>query len=140
MSLKCFEANARHANTSSVWSKFLDRRIFKVMVITDEWKYIFMANGGREQLFNRRRDPNELSNCVTSSPAIKDGLYALAVKAMPRPGRKRRARWRQTSRIPLPETDANAHLSIRPVARRPRIPRETRSRAERFRPRHFESD
>ncbi len=54
---------------------------FKVMVVTDEWKYIFMANGGREQLFNRGRDPNELSNCVTSSPAIKDGLYALAVKA-----------------------------------------------------------
>ena len=40
---------------------------FKLMVVTDEWKYIFMANGGREQLFNRKRDPNELSNCVSSS-------------------------------------------------------------------------
>jgi len=40
---------------------------FKIMVLTDEWKYIFMANGGREQLFNRKRDPNELSNRVTSS-------------------------------------------------------------------------
>ena len=33
---------------------------FKVMVVTDQWKYIFMANGGREQLFNRKKDPNEL--------------------------------------------------------------------------------
>ena len=28
---------------------------FKIMVLTDEWKYIFMANGGREQLFNRKQ-------------------------------------------------------------------------------------
>jgi choline-sulfatase len=54
---------------------------FKVMVLTDEWKYIFMANGAREQLFNRRCDPNELTNCVSSSSAIKDDLYALAVKS-----------------------------------------------------------
>lgn len=56
------------------------------MVLTDEWKYIFMANGGREQLFNRKKDPNELSNCVTSSPAIRDQLYTLAVKACQIPG------------------------------------------------------
>ena len=54
---------------------------FKVMVLTDEWKYIFMANGGREQLFNLRRDPSELSNCVSSSSGIRNDLYALAVKA-----------------------------------------------------------
>jgi len=54
---------------------------FKVMVVTDEWKYIFMANGGREQLFNRKRDPNEVSNCVSASSETKDDLYALAVKA-----------------------------------------------------------
>ena len=56
------------------------------MVVTDEWKYIFMANGGREQLFNLKRDPNELSNCVGSSSGIRDGLYALAVKACRTPG------------------------------------------------------
>ena len=56
------------------------------MVLTDEWKYIFMANGGREQLFNRKRDPNELSNCISSSSLIRDDLYALAVKACHVPG------------------------------------------------------
>ena len=59
---------------------------FKIMVLTDEWKYIFMANGGHEQLFNRKKDPNELSNCVSSSPAIRSDLYALAVKACRVPG------------------------------------------------------
>jgi choline-sulfatase len=59
---------------------------FKVMVVTDEWKYIFMANGGREQLFNLKGDPNELSNCVNSSPRIRDDLYALAAKACRVPG------------------------------------------------------
>ena len=56
------------------------------MVLTEDWKYIFMANGGREQLFNRRDDPDELSNCANSSPAMRDDLYALAVKACQIPG------------------------------------------------------
>jgi hypothetical protein len=59
---------------------------FKIMVLTDEWKYIFMANGGREQLFNRKKDPNELSNCVSSSSATRSDLYDLAVKACRVPG------------------------------------------------------
>lgn len=55
---------------------------FKVMVVTDEWKYIFMANGGREQLFHRKEDPNELSNCIAStSAATRRDLRALAVDA-----------------------------------------------------------
>jgi arylsulfatase A-like enzyme len=59
---------------------------FKVMVVTNEWKYIFMANGGREQLFNLGDDPNELLNCVSSSSRIRNELYALAVKACRVPG------------------------------------------------------
>jgi choline-sulfatase len=59
---------------------------FKIMILTDEWKYIFMANGEREQLFDRKKDPNELSNCVTSSPEVRRALYALAVKACRVPG------------------------------------------------------
>ena len=54
---------------------------FKLMVVTDEWKYIFMANGGREQLFNLKRDSNELSNCVASASKIRNELYALGVQA-----------------------------------------------------------
>src|SRR5438093_12371160 len=59
---------------------------FKVMVLMGEWKYIFMANGGREQLFNLRHDPNELSNCVSSCSRIRDELYALAVQGCRVPG------------------------------------------------------
>jgi len=59
---------------------------FKVMVLTDQWKYIFMANGGREQLFNRKNDPNELSNCISSSSEIRSDLYARAVGTCRVPG------------------------------------------------------
>jgi choline-sulfatase len=59
---------------------------FKLMVVTDEWKYIFMANGGREQLFNLRQDPNELSNCVASDCKIRNDLHALGVQACQVPG------------------------------------------------------
>jgi len=59
---------------------------FKLMVVTDEWKYIFMANGGREQLFNLRQDPDELSNCVASDPKIRNDLHALGVQACQAPG------------------------------------------------------
>jgi len=55
-------------------------------VVTDEWKYIFMANGGREQLFNLKRDPAELSNCIVSATRIRDDRYALAVSACNVPG------------------------------------------------------
>ena len=59
---------------------------FKIMVLTDEWKYIFMANSGREQLFDRKKDPNELSNSINSSSEVRSDLYALAVKACRVPG------------------------------------------------------
>ena len=59
---------------------------FKLMVMTDEWKYIFMANGGREQLFNLRQDPNELSNRVASDSQIRNELHTLGVKACRAPG------------------------------------------------------
>ena len=45
---------------------------FKVMVVNDEWKYVFMANGGREQLFNLEpRIPDELTNRVLDAPEVK---------------------------------------------------------------------
>jgi choline-sulfatase len=47
-----------------------------------------MANGGREQLFNLKQDPNELSNCVSSYSRIRDDLYVLAVQACRVPGAK----------------------------------------------------
>ena len=41
-------------------------RLFKVMVRQGEWKYVYMANGGREQLFELAGDPNELKNLADS--------------------------------------------------------------------------
>ncbi|MFL6545563.1 MAG: sulfatase, partial [Candidatus Udaeobacter sp.] len=54
---------------------------FKLMVVTNDWKYIFMANGGREQLFNLRQDPHEFSSCVASASKIRNELHALGVQA-----------------------------------------------------------
>jgi arylsulfatase len=59
---------------------------FKLMVVTDEWKYIFMANGGREQLFNLRRDPDERLNCAAATSKIRNELHALGVQACKGPG------------------------------------------------------
>jgi arylsulfatase len=39
---------------------------FKIMARGGEWKYIYLANGGREQLFNLQSDPHELNNCATT--------------------------------------------------------------------------
>ena len=52
---------------------------FKVMVVMDEWKYIFMANGRREQLFNLKTDPDELTNRATEASDVRSKLYSLAV-------------------------------------------------------------
>ncbi|MBO0695545.1 MAG: hypothetical protein J2P56_05525, partial [Verrucomicrobia bacterium] len=38
------------------------------------------------QLFNRRQDPNELSNCVASASQIRRDLSALAVQVCRAPG------------------------------------------------------
>ena len=59
---------------------------FKVMIVTQDWKYIFMANGGREQLFNRVRDPEELSNSIKSESKIAKELHAQSVQACRAPG------------------------------------------------------
>lgn len=39
-------------------------RYFKAMVRSKDWKYIYMANGGREQLFNLTEDPRELTQMI----------------------------------------------------------------------------
>jgi choline-sulfatase len=54
---------------------------FKVMVRSGDWKYIFMANGGREQLFNLRNDPNELSNLAETQSETKQQMYSKALSA-----------------------------------------------------------
>ncbi len=60
-------------------------RQFKVMVRSGDWKYIFMANGGREQLFNLRDDPNEITNLTETRGDMKKHYYSRAVAACSRP-------------------------------------------------------
>lgn len=54
---------------------------FKIMVREGDWKYIFMANGGREQLFNLREDPDELVQRIDSVPDAVDRLRRSAISA-----------------------------------------------------------
>ena len=53
--------------------------LFKIMVREGDWKYIFMANGGREQLFNLREDPDEGVQRLGDSPLIAAELRRKAL-------------------------------------------------------------
>lgn len=53
-------------------------RTFKIMVRQGDWKYIFMANGGREQLFNLADDAQELCNRVEDEPVVARQLREIA--------------------------------------------------------------
>lgn len=59
---------------------------FKVMVREKDWKYIFLANGGREQLFHVTSDPNELKQMLDSEPEVAKRLRAAAIEALAVPG------------------------------------------------------
>ena len=50
--------------------------LFKVMAREGPWKYIWMANGGREQLFNVVSDPQELRNVAREQADITSRLRA----------------------------------------------------------------
>jgi arylsulfatase len=54
--------------------------LFKVMIRTNEYKYIYLANGAREQLFDMRNDPNELKNLVSNSTELEK-MQGLALNA-----------------------------------------------------------
>lgn len=45
-------------------------RQFKIMLRWKEWKFIYMANGGRQQLFDLNEDPLELTNLIAQRPDI----------------------------------------------------------------------
>ena len=59
---------------------------FKIMIRKDDWKYIFIANGGREQLFNVKNDPNEVSDLSESHIDVKLYLKNLAREYCQQPG------------------------------------------------------
>ena len=59
---------------------------FKVMVRDSEWKYIYLSNGGREQLFNLREDPNELINRAETHRDTARALREAGIEAGRHPG------------------------------------------------------
>ena len=60
--------------------------LFKVMVRERDWKYIFIANGGRAQLFDMRDDRAEIHNLVGERPAVAERLRRAAAAACDVPG------------------------------------------------------
>jgi len=58
---------------------------FKIMVRHGGWKYIFIANGGREQLFDLKTDPHELKNLVATRAEVAAPLRARAASCCDRP-------------------------------------------------------
>jgi len=59
---------------------------FKVMVRDPDWKYIFMANGGLEQLFNVTEDGDELHQRIDDRPDVAARLRRIAVEMLDVPG------------------------------------------------------
>ena len=61
-------------------------RRFKVMVRQGRWKYIYLANGGRKQLFDLAADPEELKNLADSRSDVVGALHQEAIAACQMPG------------------------------------------------------
>jgi arylsulfatase len=61
-------------------------RRFKIMVRDEMWKYIFVANGGGEQLFDMVNDPLELQNRVAEQEEVARSMRQRAVSAVDVPG------------------------------------------------------
>lgn len=60
-------------------------RLFKVMVRNGSWKYIYMANGGREQLFNLQDDPQELKNLMEAQAEVGSRMRGTATSRCEHP-------------------------------------------------------
>ena len=78
--------------------------LFKCMVRKGDWKYIFLSNGNREQLFNLRDDPKELTNLA--GPLC--GTYRAIAQA-------------ECRRAGLWQALEDGEMRVFPYAERPRI-------------------
>jgi len=61
-------------------------RLFKIMVRTGDWKYIWMANGNRRLLFNLKQDPNERINLAAAAADVAAQMHQLAGQYCTEPG------------------------------------------------------
>ena len=59
---------------------------FKMMVRTDRWKYLYIANGGRELLFDHQADPLERTDVSQGHADEVERLRELAFEACRGPG------------------------------------------------------
>jgi choline-sulfatase len=57
---------------------------FKFMARDAEWKYIYFANGGYDQLFNLSEDPHELKQRVDIDPNVAGRLRNVGIKSLNR--------------------------------------------------------
>ncbi len=55
---------------------------FKAMARKDDWKYIFMSNGAREQLFNLKENPEETNNQADLSPEVTSTMRNYLIEAI----------------------------------------------------------
>lgn len=58
---------------------------FKLMVREGDWKYIWIANGGREQLFNLADDPKEHCQRIDDAPDVARRMRQATVEAVSQP-------------------------------------------------------
>ncbi len=61
-------------------------RRFKVMVRDERWKYIFLANGGRELLFDLDEDADEVVPRMGDRPEVLAPMRRIAAEALKAPG------------------------------------------------------
>jgi choline-sulfatase len=80
-------------------------RLFKIMIRDDEWKYIYCANGGREQLFNMREDPQELHNRASERADVAAPMRDAAVSACAVPGAQDALEGDDLRRFPFKERE-----------------------------------
>ncbi len=59
---------------------------FKIMVRLADWKYIYIANGGYEQLFNVREDPHEVTLRNAVDPDVLRRMRQYAIEGCCKPG------------------------------------------------------
>jgi choline-sulfatase len=52
------------------------------MVRRDDWKYIWLANGGRELLFNLRTDATESRSLANDHPEVIAALRSEAIRVL----------------------------------------------------------
>jgi arylsulfatase len=86
--LAALEKNAATRDTVMSYHETPGSPYFKMMVRSGKWKYIFMANGGREQLFDVESDPHESKNLASTQSSIARKFRSQAVAAIGGPHRK----------------------------------------------------